>query len=129
MIINQNNRNAAGTRMPYMIFGTAPDRKYFPVLSSRIITDSTIRKFAAVEESSRGPSIMYRKYPQDVSKRESIHSRKPSWVFWDLQNVKSITVRTAFTRKRVKKRVRISGIHMVLTPSGVTRRTVHEARE
>src|SRR5208337_2650334 len=79
------------------------------------MTESTIKRSATVELSRAGrdPPITYRKYPQDVTSRENIHVRKPSWVFWDLQKVKSISVRTTLTRKRVRKRVPMSSVYMV----------------
>ena len=60
--------------------GSARDRKYFPVLSSRIMTESAIKRFATVEESRTGtnPLSMNRKYPQDATSRESIHVLNPS---------------------------------------------------
>jgi hypothetical protein len=98
-----------------MIQGSGLDRKYLPVLSSRIITDSAIRRFATVDENRIGtdPLSTYRKYAQDATRRESIHVLNPSWVFWDLQKVKSMSVRTTLTRKRVRKRVVISSVNMV----------------
>src|SRR5208337_2682563 len=99
-----------------MILGSALDRKYLPVLSSRIMTDSAIKRFPTVEEIRTGtdPPFKYRKYPQEVTSRESIHTLNPSWVFWDFQKIKSISVRMTLIRKRVRKRVLISSINMVL---------------
>jgi hypothetical protein len=62
---------------------------------------------------ARDPLSRYRKYPQDVTSNESIHVLNPSWVFWDLQKVNSISVRTTLTRKRVRKRVLMSSVYMV----------------
>lgn len=98
-----------------MIGESAFDRKYFLVLSSRIIIESGIKRFPTVEESRTGtdPPSMYRKYPHDVTSRASIHVLNPRWVFWVFQKEKSISVRKTLTRKRTRKRVLKSGVHMV----------------
>jgi hypothetical protein len=130
--VNQSNRRAAGIRMQYTVPGSARDRKYLPVLSSRIMTESVIRRFATIVESRTGtdPPSRYRKYPQEVTSRESIHVLNPSWVFWDLQKIKSISVRMTLTRKRIRNRVLISGVHMVSRSAPVLpRQTVRRGNE
>ena len=63
-----------------MIGESAFVRKYFPVLSSRIMTESAIKRSATMVErkTGRDPPVMSRKYPQEMTSRESIHVLNPS---------------------------------------------------